>query len=573
MATTATATTAPMPQEVALSVIIAQMPNARSEIVQRSLSIAQKLDLSRPIQPTDVARADGFSDEELRMMNIFIDPAFNNGRVYLAPEFVKYYLTGASNRGAVANFYSRVLVPQYHQDIDYFVLDPQNANDRTTIDSCSQSSCWQKCQQPTPKGGRPTSIFYAVSGPCFQDLIMQAHTDAGKQLRTLYIRLVALVPVFTQLINFAQMIILKQQSVIQQQEMKALTQSRQLAIEEAEQSRHRAEEEQHQREEEQHKRERAEHQRELAESRYVQMRTLVQATQKPTRTDWIYIATSPSLAKQNHFKPGSTDNLRKRLTQYNCGRAEGDLMFFVRAWRCYRAPDVELMIGRALKNYADKSEKEMVILPFSVLLRIVEGFVGGDLCAGETLTSFVDNFDAHMSAMPEAMNALNLDELEPSTAKPAKVRKIPVARTHKAQHYAKNTMIASKVPAFTPTPVIADPVVSISSVPSQSPQPIEVSPTSTLSAISTTIATTTTTTTTATTVPVPLIVQEPPRAWTNTERQRMYRTRQRCLRQGLPMPVEAVKVGVGRHHKYATEEERRKANAEASRKFRARNKQ
>jgi hypothetical protein len=300
--------------------------------------------------------------------------------------------------------------------------------------------------------------------------MMQTRTDAGKQLRTLYIHLVALVPVFTQLLNFAQMIMMKQQAIIQQQEMRAIAHSRQLAIEDAEQAHRRTEEERRLRQlaEEEHQRQVAEEQRlrQLAESRYVHMRTINRVTLRPVPDSWIYIATSPTLALQHRFKPGSSSGkLRKRLSTYNTGRAEGDLMFYSHVWRCYHAHSIDQMLQDALENYADKTEKEMVIIPLCVLLPIVERFVAADLHAGEMLSTFIDSFDAHMSATPEVPHVLDLDEIEPRRAKAVRHKKEGSRKKHEKHVHAADPAPAASSAGPVPAEPPADPALAASSTP------------------------------------------------------------------------------------------------------------
>lgn len=90
-----------------------------------------------------------------------------------------------------------------------------------------------------------------------------------------------------------------------------------------------------------------------------------------------YIATTRTYAARKLFKYGgvqSTRDLKSRLSSYNTGRAEGDLMYYTKIVRCSRYKDIEARIGTLLNNFKDKQggRKEMVMVDYSVLVELVE---------------------------------------------------------------------------------------------------------------------------------------------------------------------------------------------------------
>jgi prophage antirepressor-like protein len=99
---------------------------------------------------------------------------------------------------------------------------------------------------------------------------------------------------------------------------------------------------------------------------------------KPIEKNQIfYIATTDAYARQNRFEYGGVSkakDLRSRLSTYNTGRAENDLMRYVKIIKCTNYRDLETRIATVLQKFKDKQngQKEMLHIRYNMLVEIIE---------------------------------------------------------------------------------------------------------------------------------------------------------------------------------------------------------
>lgn len=98
------------------------------------------------------------------------------------------------------------------------------------------------------------------------------------------------------------------------------------------------------------------------------------------KTEIFYIATTQQYAKNNRFKYGGVENmnlLRSRLSGYNTGRAEGDIMYFAKIVKCHSYRQIENRLECLAKTFKDKqdSKKEMLEMRYDYLERLVDFIV------------------------------------------------------------------------------------------------------------------------------------------------------------------------------------------------------
>ena len=65
-----------------------------------------------------------FTEDDLRRLNMFWEPCFNNSWIYLNDEIILGELTNEKGNCALAHFFERVLISEdYKIDIDYKKID------------------------------------------------------------------------------------------------------------------------------------------------------------------------------------------------------------------------------------------------------------------------------------------------------------------------------------------------------------------------------------------------------------------------------------------------------------------
>jgi predicted nucleic acid-binding Zn-ribbon protein len=93
-----------------------------------------------------------------------------------------------------------------------------------------------------------------------------------------------------------------------------------------------------------------------------------------------YLATTKAYATQNRFEYGGVKqkkDLRSRLSTYNTGRAENDLMYYVKIIECNNYKEIESRIANILQRFKDKlnGKKEMLHMRFNVLEEMTDFLV------------------------------------------------------------------------------------------------------------------------------------------------------------------------------------------------------
>lgn len=108
-----------------------------------------------------------------------------------------------------------------------------------------------------------------------------------------------------------------------------------------------------------------------------------------------YIATTRLYAQRNRFKFGGVQShcdLNKRLSNYNCGKANGDRYYFCKIYNVYNYKTIEStlhsLIPHQLKEGTRKSRYETVKFNYSVFVELVD-FVINNM--GETHEWFAQN--------------------------------------------------------------------------------------------------------------------------------------------------------------------------------------
>ena len=440
-----------------------------TEIVRRSLEIAHKIDLMKPITPFDIARASGFNDAEMATMRMFMDPVFNEGRVYLSRGFIAKYLIGGSDKG-INVYYRDVLCAKYQLGRDYFILDPNDSTDKQLIDSYENIGIEisiPKTQSTNTRGGS-NKRYYAVSCDCLKDLIMRSSTALGTQLRAHLIRIEKLVPIYDRLLNIAREIIREQEirtiKIQNESEKKLIMDRAQHEIENSALEAQRVVEESHAREEAatqaaaeaqareveaQARAEASAREADALRRKQVRMKALPFPIIPPSDNgSYFYIATSAQMAPAHHYKIGCTACLTARLSGYQTGRPSTDPIFFVYIRACNNAYTVEKQIKDLLKQFCEntRADTELFIMRFDALRAIVDAVVDGSLRATAILRDYVAHRDEICADDdPHIPSPIELPTREPVPA----VSHAPRANARETPEEARRRLLPRVLAAFT----------------------------------------------------------------------------------------------------------------------------
>ena len=113
------------------------------------------------------------------------------------------------------------------------------------------------------------------------------------------------------------------------------------------------------------------------EKRQGKLESFVRTIKNLEKNQIFYLATTKNYAINNRFEYGGVKSeieLKKRIHGYNTGRAENDLMFYTKIFKCNNYKVIEDRVGNVLCQFKDKpdSTKEMVHLRYNLLVDIIE---------------------------------------------------------------------------------------------------------------------------------------------------------------------------------------------------------
>ena len=113
------------------------------------------------------------------------------------------------------------------------------------------------------------------------------------------------------------------------------------------------------------------------ENKQLKLESFVRNIKKLEKNQVFYIATTPNYARQNRFEYGGVKDikeLRPRLSGYNTGRAEGDLYYYTKIFKCNNYKLIEERVGSILQQFKDKldSRKEMIHLRYNLFVEIAD---------------------------------------------------------------------------------------------------------------------------------------------------------------------------------------------------------
>lgn len=164
----------------------------KSELIEKAIDLGSGKQLSE----TEFARLAGFNDEEIDMLKLFWDPVFNGSWIYLSDEIILKYLTNATGKDAVTDFFRKVFIKlDFQEDTDYKQVTREHELVKSHSGKFpygnSESFSLDDTEKSTVKYGNRKK-FYIVTGETYKALLLSSRTAKGKQTRRYYIKVESL---------------------------------------------------------------------------------------------------------------------------------------------------------------------------------------------------------------------------------------------------------------------------------------------------------------------------------------------------------------------------------------------
>lgn len=265
-----------------------------------------------------------FTEDDEKYIDIFWDTTFNKSWLYVTDHMVNVQFGYENSKYMMSNF-NKKLINEYENNVDYKQVD----KDHELV------KVWLLSKTTKNNQGGFNKHHFIITGETYKSLLQSAHTEKGKLTRKYFIKVEHLANITNQAI-FKFIEIKKDQQLQEQTQLIAKLERKQLKL-----------------------------------------NSFIRNIKTLEKNQIFYISTTQNYARQNRFEYGgvsSADGLQERLPGYNTGRAEGDLYYYTKIYKCNNYKLIEERINSVLQQFKDKigSRKEMVHLRYNRFVEFVD---------------------------------------------------------------------------------------------------------------------------------------------------------------------------------------------------------
>jgi hypothetical protein len=207
------------------------------------------------------------------------------------------------------------------------------------------------------------------------------------------------------------------------------------------------------------------------------------------RNEYLYIVTTEQYARSNQYKIGGTEKtLKRRLSPYNCGRADGDNLYYCWIHKCHDYRLLETRIKSLLGNWRSNKNKEMYVINYAFLVKFVEIICRSDDYDTDMINNFISieylesmalepivplpitEFDGMVFALPAPANVPLLDivphcehqaDSSPPTSNERRVELPPETLTPSHIEVQDDYPVDMKIESFNEPPIIIPIMVQV----------------------------------------------------------------------------------------------------------------
>jgi hypothetical protein len=289
----------------------------------------------------------GFDENEQKMLNIFWQPAFNKGWIYLSDKFIKEDM----GYKKISDFYCDTLRKKYVENTDYKEITKNH--DLVKIYESINADQSALCKKH--KRGKEKK-YYAVTGETLKKLLMRCGTKKGDQVCDYYLKVEQLAIFMKEYINALHSHILETKIAEKDKEISE--------------------------------------QKENVNRIHNVNKELLSYKKLNEKNETVYIVSSHNYAKQGIYKIGRTTNMKARTSGHNTTRISGDKTKVLRQYKVNNSKLIERNIHMKLNGLLLKDSKEFFLCPFDLIENLVECIINNDDTQNKLLNSIVDTVNA-----------------------------------------------------------------------------------------------------------------------------------------------------------------------------------
>jgi phage anti-repressor protein len=269
------------------------------------------------IQPRDLAKLSGFTDDEMKKIDLYWDPVFNDSWIYLSPELI----TEDMGYKSTYAFYRDNLRKDYKENIDYKKVSKTH---KIVVDFYQRSVSDRK--NPGNK-----AVYYLITGITIKKMLMNAETKRGRETRDYYIKVESLAMLMSRYLCELH-IHLSKQKEIKIQEQNA-----------------------------------------LINNANIKNKELLTFKLMIEKNETVYIMSSKSYAKQGLWKIGRTkQKVTSRLASINTACPAGEAIHVLKEIKTHSAMELEKRCHWILRNLRPTYTREWFLSSWCRLTKLLD---------------------------------------------------------------------------------------------------------------------------------------------------------------------------------------------------------
>jgi hypothetical protein len=294
---------------------------------------------------TQLADVIGFSDDEKNMLNIFWEPTFNSGWIYLSDKMIKDQMTNEKGKDALYNFYKRSLISgDYEENVDYKQITKYHDLVKLYENSLSSNM--------TNRNSSNNKKYYAITGDTYKDLLQKSANKKGKQTRKYYRKIEQLAIFMKDYINGMH----KHLMEVELDKQKVFAAEQEATINRIH----------------------------IVNEEYLSYKKL------NDRNETIYIVSTYNYATQGIYKIGRTKNMKSRSSGHNTTHVSGDKVRVLKEFKVNDSKLLEKSIHKKLVGLLVKGDKEFFMCPYDLLENLLDVIVHDDGSHNKLVNSILD---------------------------------------------------------------------------------------------------------------------------------------------------------------------------------------
>lgn len=305
------------------------------EIISKAIDIEEFTHL-------DLAKLAGFNEKELKMVEIFWDAAYNESWIYLSSEIIHDYLGYKKTSTSLRDFYS-TMKAKFADNIEYKEVNKDHEIVKFHLGRNTDGN--------SKPGNR--AKYYIVTGETLKMMAMMANTVKGQETRNYFLKVEGLCRLMSKyLIEKVKQEFAKQSEEFTKQSEGFAKQSEEAALQLFKKDEELANQVELLR---------------ISESKNLNLTSSILNEKIFKLNGFVYFATCDQYARDNHYRFGKTNDLKKRLSAYQVGRTDKDLMYYAFVFESENVEVLELLLRRWMKDFRQNPKKDIYVLPWPVL--------------------------------------------------------------------------------------------------------------------------------------------------------------------------------------------------------------